>query len=475
MSMKTTTRISTTLTVLSAAVLTGCAGIPKRTEAPALQSITNYATQQSFDASRGQWPTDAWWRSYGDAQLSALIDEGLAASPPLAIADARLRRARALTQSKEAALLPNVAGAATVNQQKQSYNYLSPAEVTPQGWNEYGQAALDLSWELDFWGRNRAALAAATSEMQATMADAAQARLVLSTSIASSYADLVREFAVRDTAVAARGVRGTTVELFQRRYEQGLETLASVRQVEARLATAEAEVLAIEEQIALTRNRLAALVGAGPDRGLAIDRPALDVGHVFGLPDQLEADLIGRRPDLVAARLRATAAARRIDHACAGFYPNVNLSAVIGVQALGLDVLSKDGSSMGHVGPAITLPMFDGGRLRANLRGAEAEYAEAVASYNNTVVQALREIADVAVSHQALAPQVATVAVAVGAAREAWRVQNLRYEGGLATYLEVLSAEDYLLANLRTQAELQARSLTLDVALVRALGGGYEL
>lgn len=439
-----------------------------------MQAVAAYATQQSFDAAGGEWPVDTWWLSYGDSQLNALVAEALATAPSLAVADARLRRARAMTQASEAAMLPAVTSGTTINQQKQSYNYLSPEEVTPKGWQEYGQSGLDLSWELDFWGKNRAAIAAATSEAQAARADAAQARLALSAAIASGYAELAHQYAVRDTAISARGVRGMTAELLRRRYDNGLETLGSVRQLEARLATAEGDVLAIEEHIALQKNQLAALVGAGPDRGLAIARPTLEVSHAFALPQELEAQLIGRRPDLIAARLRAESAAHKIDQARAGFYPNVNLSAVIGVQALGLSMLKDDGSQMGHVGPAITLPMFNGGRLRANLRGAEAEYAQAVATYNGTVIQALQEIADVAVSHQALAPQIDTLATAVEAARESWRVQNARYEGGLATYLEVLSAEDYLLANLRSQADLQARSLTLDVALVRALGGGYE-
>jgi NodT family efflux transporter outer membrane factor (OMF) lipoprotein len=463
----------TVITVLSAAMLAACASAPDPAETPQMRSVASFATRQSFDAAAGDWPVDAWWSSYGDSQLNALVTEALATSPSLAIAEARLRRARALTQASEAALLPTVTSGTTINRQKQSYNYLSPEEVTPKGWKEYGQAGLDLSWELDFWGKNRAAVAAATSEAQAARADAAQAGLVLSTAIASAYAELAHQYAVRDTAISARGVRSMTAELFRSRYANGLETLGSVRQVEARLATAEGDVLAIEERIALQKNQLAALVGSGPDRGLAIARPTLEVSHAVALPEQLEAQLIGRRPDLVAARLRAESAAHKVDQARAGFYPNVNLSAVIGMQALGLNVLKDDGSQMGHAGPAITLPIFDGGRLRANLRGAEAEYAQAVATYNGTLIQALQEIADVAVSHEALAPQIETMATAVESARESWRVQNARYEGGLATYLEVLSAEDYLLANLRSQADLHARSLTLDVALVRALGGGY--
>jgi outer membrane protein TolC len=152
----------------------------------------------------------------------------------------------------------------------------------------------------------------------------------------------------------------------------------------------------------------------------------------------------------------------------------VNLSAFIGVQALGIDMLKESGSDIGSVGPAISLPIFNGGRLRAQLRGAEAEYAEAVANYDKALIQALQEVADAAVSQRALGPQLERVDAAVVAAREAWQVQNDRYQGGLATYLEVLSAEDYLLGNLRQQTDLASRSMTLDVALNRALGGGYQ-
>jgi NodT family efflux transporter outer membrane factor (OMF) lipoprotein len=473
------------ITLIGALSVAGCAGLPGREAPIEIKSIQRYATEQSFAPPAttaasdkrqavAQWPADAWWQTYGDAQLSALIDEALKDSPTLAAADARLRRARALADVAASADKPQLNATASATEQKQSYNYLSPPAFTPRGWNDYGRASLDLSWDLDFWGRNRAALAAATSEAEAARADAAQARLTLSTAVASAYAELAREHAALDTSMAARDVRGKTAELFQNRFDNGLETAGSVRQVIARRAAADAEVLALEEQLALQRNRIAALLGAGPDRGLSISRPTLDLSRGFSLPDRLAAELVGRRPDLAAARLRAEAAARRVGQARAAFYPNVNLTALIGVQSLGLDWLTKEGSSIGSVGPAISLPIFTGGRLRAQLRGADAEYAEAVASYDRTLVQALQDVADVAVSRKALGPQIARIGEAVDAAREAWRIQNNRYEGGLSNYLEVLTAEDYLLSNLRTQSDLQSRSFALDVALVRALGGGYS-
>jgi NodT family efflux transporter outer membrane factor (OMF) lipoprotein len=462
------------LTLLGVAALTACATLPGNAPREAMKPSTAYASTQSFTAPAGNWPGAGWWKGYGDAQLDALIEEGLAGSPSVASADARLRRASAFQQSTRGALFPQVSATSSITEQKQSYNHLSPATMTPQGWNDYGRSTLDMTWELDFWGKNRAALAAATSEAIAAGADADQARLALSTAIASNYAELARLYSALDTAVAARDLRTKTAELFGKRFENGLETRGSQRQADSRRAASEADVLSLEEQIALQKNRLAALLGAGPDRGLAIARPNVDFTRAFTLPTTLTAELIGRRPDLVAARLRAEAAAKHIHVTRAQFYPNVNLSAFIGVQSLGLDMLKESGSDIGSAGPAITLPIFNGGKLRGQLRGAEAEYAEAVANYDSVLVQALQEVADAVVSQRALAPQIERVGVAVDAAREAWVVQNNRYEGGLATYLDVLTAEDYLLGNLRTQSDLESRSMTLDVALTKALGGGYQ-
>jgi NodT family efflux transporter outer membrane factor (OMF) lipoprotein len=463
------------LLVAIASALSACAALPQIGTRPQAASAADYASSHSLAAPVGTWPTESWWQSYGDPQLDGLIAEALAGSPDIAVAEARLRRAQAMTQIADAARRPQASASAAASQQKHSYNYLTPRDLTPQGWDDYGSASLTFSWQLDFWGRNRAALAAATSEANAARAETAQARLMLATAIASAYAELARQHSAHDTAVAALEVRAQTVNLFRRRHENGLETLGSVRQVEARHSSAQADLLAVEERLALQRNGIAALVGAGPDRGLAIARPTVDVGRSFALPEHLEAELLGRRPDIVAARMRAEAAARRIDQARAEFYPNVNLSSVIGLQSRGLDMLTRGGSSTGSTGPAISLPIFTGGQLRGNLRGAEADYAAAVAEYNRTVIQALQELADAAVGQKALGPQLDRTAEAVDAAREAWRIQSNRYQGGLASYLDVLSAQDELLANLRTQSDLQSRSFALDVALVRALGGGYQI
>src|SRR5688572_24819813 len=185
------------------AVLTGCAALPETSPAVAVKAQSSLASAQSFTAPTATWPAAGWWRAYGDAQLDTLVEEGLAGSPSIAQADARLQRAEAYRATARGALLPQAGINSSITAQKQSYTYLSPPAMTPQGWNDYGRSTLDISWELDFWGKNRAALAAATSEAAAARADADQARLALSAAIASDYAELARQYAALDTAIAA--------------------------------------------------------------------------------------------------------------------------------------------------------------------------------------------------------------------------------------------------------------------------------
>ncbi len=455
--------------------LGACAQIPPEEQTLSTpKSVSDYQTVTSFTANAIDWPQDSWWTQYGDPQLDGLIQEALSTSPDMAIALARVRQAEASTQISGAKLLPQIGAAASFTEQQQSYNYLSPSAFTPQGWNDYGMAAVDLKWEIDFWGKNRAGLAAATSELEAKRAEQAQARLTLSTSVATSYSELARLFATRLTSEQAVIVRKKTAELFAERYKNGMENLGSVRQAEAGLADAEQLLLLVEEQIGLQRNRLAALMGAGPDRGLSITAPKLNLNRDFGLPKELSLNLLGRRPDVVAARLQAQAQSSRIEQKQADFYPNVNLMGLLGFQSLGLNVLTQSGSTIGSIGPAIYLPIFTGGRLTGELRSARAQYEEAVGVYNQTVVKALQDVADAALSKKSLNPRLIKIETAVTAATDAYRVARERYEGSLSSYLEVLTAEDAMLNNMRLQTDLQSRAFTLDIALTRALGGGYK-
>lgn len=458
----------------SALMLSACAAVPKLGEAPQAKPVTAYASTQSLAAPAAEWPADQWWKSYGDDQLNGLVDEALAGSPTLAQAEARVRSADARAQQSRAATLPSLSANTSAAEAKQSYNNGIPPAFVPRGYNNNGRATLDLAYDFDLWGKNRSALAAATSEATAAKMDAAQARLVLTTGVVGAYADLSRAFAEAETAQQSRDNREATARLVSQKVANGAANEGELKQAQAALASANQDLAAAHETVGLSRDALAALLGAGPDRGLAIARPAAPASREFGLPQNLAADLLGRRPDLQAARLRAEAAGKRIDVAKAAFYPNVNLAAFIGVQSLGLNMLTESGSDIGQAGLALSLPIFQGGRLSGAYRGARADYDAAVAAYDAALVQALREVSDAAVSERALSTRLAAARDALAKGEEAYRIAKLRYDGGLDSYTSVLTAENAVIAQRRAAANLESRALTLDAALVRALGGGFR-
>jgi NodT family efflux transporter outer membrane factor (OMF) lipoprotein len=463
------------ISLLAGAVaLSGCAAVPDLGGKPQMRGPDQFATQSSFAAPAADWPSETWWTVYGDPQLDQLMSEALAGSPSLAQAAARVRGARARADEARGATLPSLGLNAQAAENKQSYNAGFPRAFVPQGYNDTGKATLDASFDLDLWGRNRAALAAATSEAEATLADAAQAKLLLTTNLAAAYADFVRLNAEHQAADAAARNRATSADLVARQLANGAANRGEADQARAAAAAARQDLAALDEQLAMARNRIAALTGAGPDRGLTLTAPKLSAKAAAGLPANLAVDLVGRRPDLRAARLRAEAAGKRIAVARAGFYPNINLAAYLGVQSLGLDMLTRSGSDIGQVGAAFSLPIFEGGRLRAGYRGARADYDAAVAAYDQTLIQALNEVADAAAGERALETRLTAAREALEAGEAAYRIARQRYEGGLSTYLTLLTAEDAVIAQRRAVAQLEARALTLDASLVRALGGGFR-
>ena len=234
-----------------------------------------------------------------------------------------------------------------------------------------------------------------------------------------------------------------------------------------------AQIAQLDGAIALARNQIAALAGKGPDRGLALEAAAPRDTQA-GAPATLPLDLLGRRPDLVAARWRAEAAARDVDLAQAQFMPNVNLVAFAGLSSLGLDRLFRTDSGIAGVGPAVRLPVFSAAGLRAGLRGREAEYDLAVEQYNALLIDAVREVADQVQTRRALENEGRELETALGAVRRAYDLALARYRAGLSDLLSVLDAQGALFAEQRAQADLRARALQADVALYRALGGGYQ-
>lgn len=455
--------------------LGGCAGVPDLGTRPTPRAASTIEAGRSLAGDGMQWPDDRWWAAYGDPQLDQLIAEGLRNSPDMAAARARLAKAAGYARQAGAALVPSIDAGGSAMLNKQSYNNGIPADFVPKGWLDTGDLSASLSFDIDLWGRNRAALAAATSDLHAARHDSRQAALTLSTAIADAYADLSRLYEERDIQQTMLNIRLASQDLVAQRQRNGLDTRGSVKQADAAAASARNILAAAQEAIGLRSNQIAALVGAGPDRGLAITRPRLRTQGLHGLPADVTTNLLARRPDIAAALDRTRAAASRIAVARADFFPAIRLDALIGFQALGLDQLLQKDSIRGNVGPAISLPIFHGGAISGQYRVARATYDEAVADYDRAVLGAYQQVADVMTSRSMLDRRLRDARTAMAASAQALDLARLRYEGGLSTYLDVLNVEDRLLNARETVAGLEARALTLDIALVRSLGGGFAL
>jgi NodT family efflux transporter outer membrane factor (OMF) lipoprotein len=343
----------------------------------------------------------------------------------------------------------------------------------PRDWQPFTELSANLNYEIDFFGKNRAALAAATSQTRARQFELAAAGLQISTAVAGAYADLVRLTADREAAVQAVRVRGDSLTLVSDRLKNGLENQGQLAQSNAERSVSEGDVAAIDAQIETTRHQLAALVGEGPDRGLAVTPNLSTIGEPWGLPSNLPADLIGRRADVAAARAQAEAAADRVKVAHANFYPSLNLTAQVFDLSLTPDQIFGQNAVIAQVGPALSLPIFQGGRLEGAYRGARGQYDEAVANYNKTVVQALRDVADAVSAQKALAVELRYASDAAVQSKQAYDLAVMRYKGGLSPYLVVLTSESTLVSQRRAEADLKAQTLAANIALVRALGGGF--
>ncbi len=463
-----------TLMTLLAVALAGCVDRGGWKPAPQLapQSLSASRTLGAAPLDANAWPQDDWWRSYRDPQLDRLVEEALAGSPSLEIAEARLRAAQGQAIAARAARAPSTSLDAQVIRQRFPVNGLYPPPYGGSSWNQ-GQVMLDFSWDLDFWGHNRALAAAARSGVDAAQADRAAARLALAVAVVRAYVQLDLAYALRDVANDNLKQQTTILELTQQRVTAGLENTARVKQSEGMLALTRAGVAAAQGSIDLAQDQLADLVGAGPDRGLDLRRPQLAAPAGIAVPAALPAELLGRRPDIVAARAQVEAAASGVKAAEAQFYPNVNLTAFAGFQSFGLSQLFDASDRTYGAGPALSLPLFNRGALTGVLYGRQARLDESVGQYNQTLLDAIRQVADVVQNWRALDIETTEQVTALDAAQRAYDLTTERYQAGLDNYLSVLSSQNQVLQAQALRAELQARRLSFSADLALALGGGY--
>jgi len=458
-----------TLTLVLTLILTtaGCAHfVPVEPQAKPASAAAIGMTSVAI-----QWPADRWWQSYGVAELNTLIEQALSQAPGLKIAEARMRRAAA-----DAGLVESTSKVQMIGVIDSTYERFSKNGIVPPPYGGTRQslnnANVNISLAIDFFGRNRALLDAAIGQVAASKADAQSARVILAASVAKTYFNLARLFAQRKLANESLSLREQTRQLVQQRVTNGLDTNVDLRQAESNLPGTRLEIAQLDEQIALARNQLAVLIGVAPDATKSI-APLFITTRDLSLPASIPADLLGRRADIAAAKARVEAATRSIDATRAAFYPNINLVAFVGFGSIGLSHWIDAGSAQYGIGPAITIPIFAGGRLRATLAANTADYDAAVETYNQILLEAVRDVADQISSTQSVTVQLTEQRDAQAAVEAAYLLVKKRYQAGLTNYLVVLTAENTVLAQRRQATELKARVLDLNINLNRALGGGY--
>lgn len=464
--------------LLLALLAPGCAIIPRH-DAAALPKTEDYRLDQNLSAALaapgfrpGDWPQADWWRMFDDTQLDGLMSRALADNPDLRIAAARVRLALKTADVVRAGNLPQIAADASVTRERFSKNYIFPPSIANQPQN-LGQIALNADWDLDLWSRNRNLYRARLSDAQAAAADQAETRLVMTTALAQAYFHLQGTLARRDVARQALAQRQDFARLVHLRAKNGLDNLAAVKQAEADVARQQASLVALERDIEASKRALAALTGHGPNDAAGLVAVVPRDAAEMALPAMLPLDLLARRPDVAAARWRVEAAAREVGAAKAGFYPNISLTGSVGYQSLLLDQLFKPESIFSSIGPAIHLPIFGGGSLRASLGARYAEYDMAVEQYHRALVDAARDVADQLDAVRYLGEEQEHQAQALRDSEEAYRIARLRYQGGLSDYLAVLLVQRDLLQQRDVNTQLdEARRLAV-LALIRSLGGGY--
>ncbi len=423
------------------------------------------------DSGTGDFPAARWWAALGDPALDALIDTALVGQPGLQAAAARLAAADAALALVQAGQGPQAGLAAEATRQRFSGNGLIPLAVAGQVRSTANvQASGQIA--LDFFGRHAAALAAAIGQQRAVAAEAQAARSLLVAQITQAWVALARLQAQRGLLLQDQAQRQALRDLIAQLVAAGLDNQAALRSADGLVPEARGQLAALDGQIAAARHRLALLSGQAP-QALATAAPVLAALRLALPPPHLGADLLGRRADVVAARWRVEAAAQGVAAARADFYPDINLNAAIGLNALGLDRLLNLGSRQLSVGPALRLPLFDGGALRAQLQGRAAEADAAVAAYNAAVLDAAHQVADAASSLRSLAQQQAEQAQAQAAATDALAIAQRRFAAGLGNRLPVLRADALLLAQRAQALDLQAQQLQAQATLALALGGGW--
>jgi multidrug efflux system outer membrane protein len=454
-------------------VLTGCAVGPdyRRPEATTIpETYAGPSGEWKIAAPQAHLPKGAWWEIFGDPELNQLVAEATAANQDLKAAAARFEQARAVADVARSGLFPRLGVAFQPVRQRDSEN--RPVGGKPGETYDSLTVPFDLSYEIDLWGRVRRAVESTTAQREAIAEDVESARLAIQAETAADYFTIRALDADKALLLSSIEVYRKSLALVRNRRAGGMVSDLDVAQAETVLKTAEAQLPDTALQRAKFEHALAVLTGKNASLFHVAERP-LEMGPLV-IPPGLPSELLERRPDIAAAERRMAAANANIGAATAAFFPTVKFNGIAGFQSGDISTLFDWPSRLWALGPSLSLPLFQGGQLTANLRQAKATHEETVARYRQTVLTAFADVENNLAAEQLLTAQYEQVTAALEAARKQLEIANNRYSSGLVTYLEVATAQNTALSTERTSVRLRGQQLVAAVALIKSLGGGWD-
>lgn len=450
--------------------LVGCAGYGDNHSSATVYTPSQLSILQKYTIPSYNSTSKDWWSRFNDPQLNQLIEIALKDSPNMLIVENRVKRSAQMAQGANASLWPSVEFNSYLQHQKFSKFGLIPPPFNGKIYN-IADLGFNFNYEFDFWGQHREALAAAITEKYAAEADKAESRLLLSAAVASAYFALLENTVQKEIAHETLLKTETISHIIVDRTAHGIESDIPVKTALIDTQTARLRIEQYKQNEQLMRNKLAILLGKNPF-STEIMTPRFIYHHYdISLPNNLTANILASRPDINAAKLRAEVAARQINVAKTKFFPNINLNALLSYQSIQLNHLFETQSQNNLIGGAIDLPIFDAGARRANLGIKYAEYDIAVNDYNQTILNALHEVADQYSVLNTLDSQIKAQNIAVRANRDNYKLFHSRYRHGVIDYLPVLELQQVLLEQKAELLHLQIQHLQATVAMIKALGG----
>ena len=451
--------------------LTGCALIPKErfpeAKVPEINRIEPTIGQATIDIQKN------WWTNLGDSNLNELVEKSLKASPSLGDADARMQAARALYEANRAVLIPQIGANGQVTRAQLSKNFIYIPGLMPD-LVDYGSIQGSLQWSLDIWGKQFQKMQAAGKQFEGAQAALDAAKLQLTTTIVGVYVDYDRASKSYELAKLDAKVRENLLTIANDRKKAGLldDSSVEVRRIESELA--KVKVGQTELAVKQLQHQLAVLAGEGPSWGEKLAAPQLDESKVISnFPDKIPADLLARRADLQAMLSQIDAARLEVAAAKLEYLPNIDLRANIGYQSFGLERLLQTPSQMWNIGPVVTLPIFDGGRIDANITAKESSRNQAVTEYHQALLMSLKDAADGIAGFNNAKRDLGHLNQATKSMQKIFDANAQRKLGGIVSQEQLDIVQSNLVRQQQAFVDGRARLLEAHVMLIQALGGSY--